>query len=89
MQETHGGKIGPIRPTDHLVVGHDENGERVKLTCPGCHRGFNAGDYVTLRVLGPGADPDAQEAARRGDAYNAVAVPMHWKCATGKEHWEE
>lgn len=51
--------------------------------CPACHVALAAGDYTALVALGPGADPHAQTLARRGRAYNAVAVEVHWVCATG------
>lgn len=51
--------------------------------CPACHKPFRAGDYTTLIALGPGDDPDAQAQARAGRPYNAVALEVHWACATG------
>lgn len=52
--------------------------------CPACHVEFKAGDYTTLIALGPGNDPESQERARAGRVYNAVAVEVHWTCATGQ-----
>jgi hypothetical protein len=68
-------KFPPLKP-DHPLVGGE---------CPACHETFTAGDETTLIALGPGDDPDARERAREGRVYNAVAVPVHWACATGEE----
>lgn len=53
--------------------------------CPACGAPFKAGDYTTLVGLGPGSDPHEQEHARQGRPYTAVAVEVHWTCATGQE----
>ncbi len=72
--------------TDHLrrfgpkAKEHPSAGEE----CPACHVRFVAGDYTTLVSLGPGSDPEARERAREGRAYTAVAVEVHWTCATGR-----
>jgi hypothetical protein len=67
-------KFGP-KGADHPSVGKP---------CPACHEDFAAGDFTTLVMLGPGGDAEAQERARLGRAYNAVAVEVHWPCATGE-----
>jgi hypothetical protein len=54
-------------------------------TCPACYVPLKEGDYTTLVCLGPGDDAESQERCREGRAYNAVAVEVHWLCATGKE----
>ena len=54
--------------------------------CPACRTEFKEGDYTTLVTLGPGDDPDAQAYARDGRPYNAVAIEVHWACATGRDH---
>lgn len=64
-------KFGP-KPADHPSVGE---------LCPACQKPFVAGDFTTLIALGPGDDPEAQERARQGRPYNAVAVEVHWKCS--------
>ncbi len=69
-------KFGP-RPTS--------DDPRNDKPCPACHEQFTAGDYTTLILLGPGPDPDARAACRRGRSYNAVALEVHWACATGEE----
>ena len=53
--------------------------------CPACKVAFKKGDYTTLIVLGPGKDEDSRERARRGEAYSAVAIEVHWACATGAD----
>lgn len=67
-------KFGP-KGADHRSVGKP---------CPACHVDFAAGDYTALIALGPGSDPEAQERAREGRVYNAVAVEVHYACATGE-----
>jgi hypothetical protein len=52
--------------------------------CPACGVLFAKGDYTTLIALGPGNDPEQQVLARQGRSYNAVAVEVHWACATGE-----
>lgn len=52
--------------------------------CPACHKPFKVGDYTTLIELGPGDDRENQEKARAGRPYTAVAVEVHWSCATGE-----
>jgi hypothetical protein len=67
-------KFGP-KTADHPSVGWD---------CPACHKPFAPGDYTMLVALGPGDDPEAQEKCRDGRFYNAVALEVHWACATGE-----
>lgn len=69
-----GRAFGP-KGADHPTIGRP---------CPACHVAFAPGDFTTLVALGPGDDPDAQERAREGWAYNAVAVEVHYTCATGE-----
>lgn len=59
---------------DHPLVGRE---------CPACNKPFVPGDATTLIALGPGDRPEAQQRAREGRAYTAVAAPVHWACATG------
>jgi len=66
----------PPLAADHPLIGD---------VCPACGMAFAAGDVTTLTALGPGADPDARAKARAGHAYTAVALPIHWACATGHE----
>lgn len=68
-------KFGPKRD-DHPSHGKP---------CPACQQQFAEGDYTTLIPLGPGDNPDEQRKARLDLAYNAVAVEVHWTCATGEE----
>lgn len=67
--------FGP-KSADHPSVGAD---------CPACHVPLRAGDYTTLIPLGPGNDEEAQARCREGQAYNAVAVEVHYRCATGED----
>ena len=68
-------KMGPMT-SDHPLVTDNK-------ACPGCDEIFKAGDYVTLIPIGPGDNAEARARARDDRAYNAVAVPVHWACATG------
>lgn len=67
-------KFGP-KNADHPGVGNP---------CPACHIAFAEGDYTTLVMLGPGDDPEQRDKARLGLVYTAVAVEVHWSCATGE-----
>jgi hypothetical protein len=46
---------------------------------------FADGDYTALVMLGPGDDPEQQAKAAAGRVYNAVAMEVHWSCATGEQ----
>lgn len=66
-------KFGP-KTADHPSTGQP---------CPACRESLAEGQYTTLIVLGPGPDEEAQQRARDGRPYTAVAVEVHWTCATG------
>ena len=68
-------KIGP-KKGDHPSVGE---------LCPACKVAFKEGDYTTLVALGPGDDPEAQQLAKEGMEYSAVALEVHYDCADGRE----
>lgn len=70
-------KYPPLAADHPMVVDQD--------TCAACNEAFKAGDVVTLIPIGPGTDPDARAKARRMQPYTAVALPVHWACATGEE----
>ena len=67
-------KFGP------KVAEHPSVGKR----CPACKKKFKVGDYTTLVAIGPGDSEENRKKAREGRAYNAVAVEVHWCCATGE-----
>ena len=67
-------KFGP-KTADHPSVGKE---------CPACGKPFVEGDFTTLVALGPGDDEEAQQKAREGRPYNAVASEIHWACAAGE-----
>ena len=52
--------------------------------CPACRRRFQPGDFYTLIVLGPGGDFEQRELAVSELPFKAVAVAIHWSCATGE-----
>jgi len=62
-----------------------DDSQLLKLTCPACHLRFQVGDETALVPLGPGVDTEARERAREKRPYNAIALPVHWACATGEE----
>lgn len=66
-------KFGP-KLSDHPTIGKE---------CPACGEPLAAGDYTALVALGPGSDSEEREKARESRYYNAVAVEVHWACATG------
>lgn len=70
----HPRRLGP-KKSDHPSVGKP---------CAACQRPLMPGDYTTLVALGPSDDPEQQAKARAGEAYNAIAVEVHWTCATGE-----
>lgn len=50
--------------------------------CYVCGKSFDTVKPICLVPLGPDADEEAQEAAKKGKMYNAVAIPLHYHCAT-------
>lgn len=68
-------KVGP-RPAADLSIGQP---------CFACGVPFAVGDYTTLIPLGPGNKEAARAEARLGRPFCAVAVQIHWSCATGEE----
>lgn len=58
---------------------------RDKTPCAACDLPFWEGEVVTLVPIGPGPDAEQSRLAREGKTYNALSVPVHWKCATGEE----
>ena len=67
-------KFNPL-PKNHPLIGD---------ICPACQQAFKEGDETTLIPLGPGDNPEAQQACKEGRGYNAVAISVHWACATGE-----
>ena len=67
-------KFSPL-PKDHHLIGD---------TCHACNQTFKEGEITTLVALGPGDDPEARRLCREGNTYNAIAIPIHWSCATGE-----
>jgi len=65
--------FGP-KKADHPSVGQ---------ICPACFFAFEPGDYTALVPIGPGPSKDARRWRREGKPYTAVAVELHYACATG------
>jgi hypothetical protein len=68
-----------------LGVDHHLVQEHPRRVCPGCDRVFVPGETIGMITIGPGPDPEEREKARNGRGYIAVALPVHWACATGEE----
>lgn len=68
-------KFGPKK------AGHPSIGEK----CPACGIMFKEGDYTALIAIGPGDDKEAQRKCREGESFNAIALEVHYACATGEE----
>lgn len=75
------GKISELRKFGPMSTNHPSVGK----VCSACSKAFKEGDYTTLVALGPGDDTEAQEKCSQGRPYNAVAVEVHYSCATGKK----
>lgn len=69
-------KFGPIEETDGVLA--------LGKPCAACGKAFAQGQCFGLVGVGPGDDEEEQAKARAGRPYNAVAVPVHWACATGE-----
>ena len=71
---------------DHRKFGpKDQDDPSIGEICPACRVAFVEGDFTTLVALGPGSDPESRQRARQGRAYNAIALQVHYACATGEE----
>ncbi len=68
-------KMGP-KEKSHPTIGK---------ICPLCRKNFFEGDYSTMIPMGPGENPEERKRAANGDPYTAVALEVHWVCATGRE----
>jgi len=68
-------KLGPLKADDPSCG----------KGCPACGGPMKVGDSYALVVLGPGGDPVQRELAREEFPFKAVAVVVHWECATGEE----
>lgn len=66
--------FGPKAP-DHPSIGD---------LCPACSLPFDVGQYTALIALGPGNSAEERWKCREGRPYNAVALEVHYVCATGK-----
>lgn len=71
-------RFGP-KPKNHPSIG---------MECFACKVPFEEGVYTTLVTLGPGSDAEAQDRAITGRPYNAVAIEIHWVCATGDREYK-
>lgn len=69
-----------LRPFGPKRADHPSCGK----ACTACKQPMAEGQYTTLVALGPGDNGEAQARARAGRPYNAVAVEVHWTCATGE-----
>jgi hypothetical protein len=84
-------EVGTMRTFSHVGVrirlGFDHHlvQEHPRRVCPGCDRVFAPGETIGMITIGPGPDPEEREKARNGRGYIAVALPVHWACATGEE----
>lgn len=73
-------KFPPLLDNHNLVIGDE--------TCLACQEPFRPGDIVTVVPIGPGLDEEARKRCREGKPYNAVAIAIHWGCATGLDDGE-
>jgi hypothetical protein len=78
------GYVPPPAPDGPSLVSDSEIGQ----PCPACQVPFAAGDQVAVLVLGPGGDPAARAACLAGQAYQGVAIELHWACRTGDTQYE-
>lgn len=69
-------------PTDRKGPFTEEVAEGLGV-CVACRSYFEEGEYSVLIPLGPGDDTEAQEKAKAGQWYNAVAVAIHDTCSGG------
>lgn len=72
-----------LRKSEPLLSGHPHLTPPVSR-CAACQAFLEQGDVFTLIPLGPGPDKEHQKLCSDQRSYHAVAVPVHWTCATGK-----
>jgi len=63
----------------------EANSTTLGQECPACGQPFEKAQPVTLIPLGPGRDPEERARARQGAFFPAVAMQVHWACATGED----
>ncbi len=73
-----------LRPQEHLRRFGPKPSDSEE-DCPGCGAKILKGQYSTLITIGPGDDPEEQRKSASGKAFTAIAVEVHWSCATGHE----
>lgn len=71
------------RPRAFGPLGHGHPAVTRHETCAACGAILRAGDRVALVPVGPGADREERAKAWAGETYDAVAVFVHYACATG------
>lgn len=72
-------KFAPLNDGHPALGGH----------CQACGRRFCFGDITALVALGPGDDDEERDKAKAGCWFNAVAILLHWSCASGRRDDEE
>jgi len=75
-------RMSILRKSEPLPSGHPYLSVPVSR-CAACQEFLKQGDVYTLVALGPGLDKEQQDKCRQQFAYSAIAVPVHWTCATG------
>lgn len=51
--------------------------------CPACDEPLGNGETITVLVLGPGADQEAQKKCRSNRWFNAEGIALHAACSGG------
>lgn len=72
-----------LRGIRKLSSGGQEN-----LYCRACEKPIEKNSDVALIALGPGDSEENMEKCEQGRPYNAVAIQVHWSCATGEKQNE-
>jgi hypothetical protein len=84
MSESKGKSLHKVEHILRRFGPKQEEGTGHGKPCPACEINFKPGDFTTLIPLGPGDDLEAREKAVAGRPYNAIAIEVHWSCATGR-----
>ena len=56
--------------------------EDLPSPCPACQLPLLKGQDWLMFPIGPGNDGEARARRDAGQSYNAVAIVMHWDCAS-------
>lgn len=67
-------------PAEHPGIAGRQSASLLEHHCPCCAGALKDDDELVTLVFGPGVNPEARTAQRRGEWFEAVAVVCHRAC---------